>query len=88
MYCLALTNKIYSACFSEKKYFIDNRPDKKEVGFDIEAGDLTIHDGRIWHRVQQSPNIGEKSRRRVMYIPIITGAYKPKNADSPNTVLS
>ncbi len=66
-----------------KKYFIDNRPDKKEVGFDIEAGDLTIHDGRIWHRVQQSPNVGEKSRRRVMYIPIITGAYKPKNANSP-----
>ena len=66
-----------------KKYFIDNDPDKKEVGFDIEAGDLTIHDGRLWHRVQQSPFYGEKSRRRVMYIPIITGAYQPKHADSP-----
>lgn len=66
-----------------KKYFIDHRPDKKEVGFDIEAGDLTIHDGRLWHRVQQSPFTGEKSRRRVMYIPIITGAYQPKHADSP-----
>lgn len=66
-----------------KKYFIDHRPDKKEVGFEIEAGDLTIHDGRLWHRVQQSPFEGEKSRRRVMYIPIITGAYQPKNADSP-----
>ncbi|MCW3467341.1 phytanoyl-CoA dioxygenase family protein [Chitinophaga nivalis] len=66
-----------------KKYFIDNEPDKKEVGFNIEAGDLTVHDGRLWHRVQQSPFIGEKSRRRVMYIPIITGAYQPKNAHSP-----
>lgn len=66
-----------------KKYFIDNNPDKKEVGFDIEAGDLTVHDGRLWHRVQQSPFTGEKSRRRVMYIPIITGAYQPKTANSP-----
>jgi phytanoyl-CoA hydroxylase len=66
-----------------KKYFIDNNPDKNEVGFDIEAGDLTVHDGRLWHRVQQSPFIGEKSRRRVMYIPIITGAYQPKHKNSP-----
>jgi len=66
-----------------KKYFIDHTPDKREVGFNIEAGDLTVHDGRLWHRVQQSPFLGEKSRRRVMYIPIITGAYQPKTADSP-----
>lgn len=66
-----------------KKYFIDNNPDKNEVGFDIEAGDLTIHDGRLWHRVQQSSLTGEKSRRRVMYIPIITGAYQVKHANSP-----
>lgn len=66
-----------------KKYFIDNNPDKKEVGFDIEAGDLTIHDGRLWHRVQQSSLIGEQSRRRVMYIPFITGAYQVKHANSP-----
>jgi phytanoyl-CoA hydroxylase len=56
-----------------KKYFVDNNPDPQETGFDIEAGDLTVHDGRLWHRVQQSPYIGAKSRRRVMYIPIITG---------------
>jgi ectoine hydroxylase-related dioxygenase (phytanoyl-CoA dioxygenase family) len=65
-----------------KKYFIDNRPDKKEAGFDIAAGDLTVHDGRLWHRVQQSPYTGELSRRRVMYIPIITGDYKPKHSNS------
>ncbi|MES1218842.1 MAG: phytanoyl-CoA dioxygenase family protein, partial [Bacteroidota bacterium] len=68
--------------FFKKKYFIDNTPDENETGFDIEAGDLTIHDGRIWHRVQQSPYTGERSRRRVMYIPVITGAYKPKHAQS------
>lgn len=67
----------------KKKYFIDNKPDKNEFAFDIEAGDLTIHDGRLWHRVQQSPYVGEKSRRRVMYIPIITGEKKLKTANSP-----
>jgi phytanoyl-CoA hydroxylase len=67
----------------KKKYFIDNKPDKNEVGFNIEAGDLTVHDGRLWHRVQQSALQGEKSRRRVMYIPIITGAYQPKTIHSP-----
>lgn len=56
-----------------KKYFVDNNPDPQETGFDIQAGDLTVHDGRLWHRVQQSPFNGIKSRRRVMYIPIITG---------------
>lgn len=73
---------LFSLLF-KKKYFIDNDPDPQEVGFDIEAGDLTVHDGRLWHRVQQSPFTGEKSRRRVMYIPLITGAYQPKGADSP-----
>ena len=65
-----------------KKYFIDHTPDKEEAGFDIGAGDLTVHDGRLWHRVQQSSFEGEQSRRRVMYIPIITGAFQPKTAES------
>jgi ectoine hydroxylase-related dioxygenase (phytanoyl-CoA dioxygenase family) len=46
-----------------KKYFIDNNPDPREVGFDIDSGDLTVHDGRIWHRAQQSPFEGAASRR-------------------------
>ncbi|MFD1143727.1 phytanoyl-CoA dioxygenase family protein [Larkinella insperata] len=69
--------------FFKKKYFVDNEPDPAEVGFNIEAGDLTIHDGRLWHRVQQSSVVGIESRRRVMYIPFITGAYQPKDANSP-----
>jgi phytanoyl-CoA hydroxylase len=66
----------------KKKYFIDHKPDPKEIGLDINAGDLTVHDGRLWHRVQQSPYYGEKSRRRVMYIPVVTGKYMPKNKNS------
>lgn len=65
-----------------KRQFIDHRPDPREVGFDIEAGDLTIHNGSLWHRVEQSPHLGALSRRRVMYIPIITGDYQPKSASS------
>ena len=68
-----------------KKYFVDNNPDPQETGLDIQAGDLTVHDGRLWHRVQQSPYVGAKSRRRVMYIPIITGKtiYKHENSKTP-----
>ncbi|MBY0436030.1 MAG: phytanoyl-CoA dioxygenase family protein, partial [Cyclobacteriaceae bacterium] len=55
------------------KFYYSNKEDKREMGLTVEAGDLTVHDGRIWHRVAQSPFIGEKSRRRVMYIPIIAG---------------
>lgn len=65
-----------------KKYFVDNTDDDREIGFDIFAGDLTIHDGRLWHRVKKSPLEGEASRRRVMYIPIITGKVKLKNEKS------
>ena len=65
-----------------KKYFVDNKTDPREVGFDIYSGDLTVHDGRVWHRVQKSTLTSEASRRRVMYVPIITGKYKPKNEKS------
>lgn len=66
----------------KKKYFLNNDPDEREVAFDIKAGDLTIHDGRCWHRVERSVFVGEASRRRVMYIPIIAGKYDPKSEES------
>jgi ectoine hydroxylase-related dioxygenase (phytanoyl-CoA dioxygenase family) len=65
-----------------KKYFIDNNPDRREIGFDVQAGDLTVHDGRIWHRAALSPLYGDASRRRVMYVPVVTGKYMPKDANS------
>ena len=66
-----------------KKNFLDNEPDAREVAFEIKAGDLTVHDGRCWHRVERSRLTGEASRRRVMYIPIIAGKYTPKTEKSP-----
>ncbi|MFN6089957.1 MAG: phytanoyl-CoA dioxygenase family protein [Cyclobacteriaceae bacterium] len=66
----------------KKFYFISHKPDKSEIGLNVEPGDLTVHDGRLWHRVARSPFIGEKSRRREMYIPIITGKFKPRTESS------
>jgi ectoine hydroxylase-related dioxygenase (phytanoyl-CoA dioxygenase family) len=65
-----------------KKYFLDYEPDPEEIGLTVEAGDLTVHDGRLWHRVALSELTGEISRRRVMYVPFITGKFKPRNEKS------
>jgi len=73
---------IYKMLF-HKRYFLDNNADANELAITPEAGDLTIHDGRLWHRVAQSQIIGEESRRRVIYLPIIAGKYEPKNENSP-----
>jgi ectoine hydroxylase-related dioxygenase (phytanoyl-CoA dioxygenase family) len=66
----------------KKFYFLSHKPDKNEIGLNVEPGDLTVHDGRLWHRVARSPFVGEKSRRRVMYIPIITGKFQPRDENS------
>lgn len=73
---------IYQMLF-RKKYFLDNDEDPNEIAVIPEAGDLTVHDGRLWHRVAQSTVRGEESRRRVIYVPIIAGKYQPKNENSP-----
>jgi ectoine hydroxylase-related dioxygenase (phytanoyl-CoA dioxygenase family) len=75
-------NKGLTTLLFRKPYFISNKPDKRELGLTVEPGDLTVHDGRLWHRVAQSPFVGEKSRRRVMYIPIVTGKFEPKSDQS------
>ena len=75
-------NKGMATLLFRKVYYLNNKADKKEIGLSVEPGDLTVHDGRIWHRVAQSPFIGEKSRRRVMYIPIISGKYQPRDEKS------
>jgi phytanoyl-CoA hydroxylase len=73
---------LFSMLF-KKRYFIDNRPDKNEIAIMPKAGDITVHDGRLWHRVAQSSVVGEASRRRVIYVPLIAGKYEPKNEKSP-----
>jgi ectoine hydroxylase-related dioxygenase (phytanoyl-CoA dioxygenase family) len=75
-------NKGIGTMLFKKVYFISHKPDKKELGLNVEAGDLTVHDGRLWHRVARSPFTGEKSRRRVMYVPIVTGKFAPRDENS------
>lgn len=69
-----------------KRYFFDHETDPQEIAIVPAAGDLTVHDGRLWHRVAQSTVSGEASRRRVIYIPIIAGKYAPKNENSPTPI--
>ncbi|MES2734351.1 MAG: phytanoyl-CoA dioxygenase family protein [Bacteroidota bacterium] len=76
-------NQGLRSLFFRKKYYVDNDPDINEVALEAKAGDLTVHDGRLWHRVAQSPVVGAASRRRVIYVPLISGEYKPKDANSP-----
>ena len=50
-----------------KPYFVAHKPDKNEVAVETWPGDLTVHDGRAWHRVQTSPHTGWKSLRHSLY---------------------
>jgi hypothetical protein len=69
-----------------KPHFLDMRPDPDELAITAEAGDLTIHDGRIWHRTALADCHGDASERCVGYLPFMEGPYKPKNARSRTPV--
>ena len=66
-----------------KLHFLDRKPDAGEVCIEAKRGDLTIHDGRLWHRVARATVTGEPSRRRVAYLPFIDGPRMPKTEASP-----
>lgn len=72
----------WSMCF-HKPYFVSHGDDPREVCVETNAGDLTIHDGRLWHRVARSTRTGRASLRRSMYVPYLTGPYEPKSDASP-----
>ena len=76
------TQGFLAMCF-RKPYFVWHRPDPDEVCIETEAGDLTVHDGRLWHRVARSTRVGAASLRRSMYLPYLTGPYEPKDESSP-----
>ncbi len=70
-----------SMCF-RKPYFVGHAPDPAEIAVETEPGDLTVHDGRTWHRVEQCPHVGAASLRRTMYVPYLTDAFQPKSEQS------
>lgn len=67
---------------TRKLYFVDHRDDPSEVLLSAKAGDVTIHDGRLWHRVTRGTATGDASTRRTMYVPYINGPYRPKSPES------
>jgi len=75
------TQSAFSMLFS-KIQLVDRKQDPNEIMVEAEPGDLCLHEGRMWHRVGISPNVGEKSRRRVMYIPLICGAVEERTAET------
>ena len=66
-----------------KLHFLDHRDDPREIILEADAGDLTFHDGRTWHRVGKAQTTGLASLRRTMYLPFLTGPFEPKNEASP-----
>ena len=62
-----------------KAYFISHDDDENEIVVETNAGDLTIHDGRLWHRVAPSTKSPGATLRRTMYVPYLTGPYEPKS---------
>lgn len=68
-------------CF-RKPYFVSHAPDPEELHVETWPGDLTVHDGRLWHRVEGNPLTGPDSVRRSMYVPYLTDPYEPKSERS------
>ena len=66
-----------------KPHFVWHRPDPREICVETRPGDLTVHDGRLWHRVARSRHTGQASTRRSMYVPYLSGPYEPKDPTSP-----
>ena len=58
--------------YFRKPYFFSNEPDPKEVCVPTTAGDVTVHDGRLWHRVQPAEGEGPQTLRRSMYVAYLT----------------
>jgi phytanoyl-CoA hydroxylase len=75
------TQGFFSMAFS-KAYFIDHRPDQREVALQVKRGDLTIHDGRLWHRTAVSTITGAASRRRTMYMAYVDGPVRARTEES------
>lgn len=70
------------ALLFRKIYFVSHRPDPAEIAVETWPGDLTVHDGRTWHRVEKNPAQGWPSLRVSMYVPYVTDSYQPKSEDS------
>lgn len=75
-------NQSFLSMMFKKPYFISHREDPNGIAVETRPGDLTVHDGRTWHRVERSPHVGRRSLRRTMYVPYLMDDPKPKTEES------
>ena len=75
------TQSAWSTLFS-KVHFVSDGPDRRELAVETWPGDLTVHDGRMWHRVVAAPGTGWQTLRRSMYVPYVADSYQPKSEAS------
>ena len=54
------TQSAWSTLF-RKLHFVSDDDDPDEIHVETWPGDLTVHDGRMWHRVKASPHMGDRS---------------------------
>jgi len=72
-------NQSIASMLTQKVHFMDHEPDPGELAITAEAGDLTFHDGRMWHRTALATVTGDASERCVSYLPLMNGPRKPKH---------
>jgi ectoine hydroxylase-related dioxygenase (phytanoyl-CoA dioxygenase family) len=70
--CLKVLPKTHKqsvfSLYTKKAAFLDHRKDPSEISIETEPGDLTVHDGRLWHRVSDV-----SKQRRVLYFNLLKG---------------
>lgn len=75
-------NQSVASMLTTKIHFFEMEPDPNELAVETEAGDLTIHDGRLWHRTALAEVTGDASERCVTYLPIMDGPIIRKHEKS------
>jgi hypothetical protein len=75
-------NQSIASMLTQKIHFMDHEPDPGELAITAEAGDLTFHDGRMWHRTALATVTGDASERCVSYLPLMNGPIKRKHDGS------
>ena len=73
---------VFMMLFRKFPMFFTHTPDPREVPLIVKRGDLTIHDGRAWHRTAQATLTGKASQRRTMYMAYIDEPYQPRDENS------
>ena len=75
------TQSVWRTLFA-KIHVVTDKPAPSGRMVETWPGDLTVQDGRMWHRVEASPEQGWASLRRSMYVPYVVDAMLVKDENS------